>query len=114
MCDALERGARQSEKTAGVNSGPDFAGRCDALVQQTGMTCARLLNDAELPITDLGPALLEHFLIAELDDDVVGLVGLEVFWHYRFVALIGRRQKCTGVPAWAGSLSLHSKQQHGR
>ena len=39
----------------------------------------RLLNAAELPVTDLGPALLEHFLIAELDDDVVGLVGLEVF-----------------------------------
>jgi len=40
---------------------------------------SRLLDDAELPVTDLGPALLEHFLIAELDDDVVGLVGLEVF-----------------------------------
>lgn len=39
----------------------------------------RLLNDAELPVADLGPALLEHFLVAELDGDVVGLVGLEVF-----------------------------------
>ena len=39
----------------------------------------RLLDAAELPATDLGPALLEHFLIAELDDDVVGLAGMEVF-----------------------------------
>jgi len=39
----------------------------------------RLLEDAELPVADLGPALLENFLIAELDDDVVGLAGLEVF-----------------------------------
>ena len=39
----------------------------------------RLLNDAELPIDDLGPDLLESFLIAELDDVVVGLVGLEVY-----------------------------------
>ena len=39
----------------------------------------RLLDDAELPIDDLGPDLLERFLIAELDDEVVGLVGLEVY-----------------------------------
>lgn len=39
----------------------------------------RLLNDAELPVDDLGPGLLERFLIAELDDEVVGLVGLEVY-----------------------------------
>lgn len=39
----------------------------------------RLLSDAELPIDDLGPGLLERFLIAELDDEVVGLVGLEVY-----------------------------------
>ena len=39
----------------------------------------RLLNDAKLPVDDLGPGLLERFLIAELDDEVVGLVGLEVY-----------------------------------
>lgn len=39
----------------------------------------RLLSGAELPIDDLGPGLLERFLIAELDDEVVGLVGLEVY-----------------------------------
>jgi len=39
----------------------------------------RLLNDAELPTDDLGPDLLESFLIAELDDEVIGLVGLEVY-----------------------------------
>jgi len=38
---------------------------------------SKLLRDAGLPTDDLGPKLLEHFLIAELGDEIVGLVGLE-------------------------------------
>ena len=39
----------------------------------------KLLRDAGLPTDDLGPELLEHFLIAGLGDEVVGLVGLEIY-----------------------------------
>ena len=43
-----------------------------------------LLIDAGLPVEDLGPALLEGFLIAESEDceageSVIGAVGLQVF-----------------------------------
>jgi len=40
---------------------------------------SKLLGDAGLPTDDLGPELLEHFLIAELGDEIVGLVGLETY-----------------------------------
>jgi amino-acid N-acetyltransferase len=40
---------------------------------------SKLLGDAGLPTDDLGPKLLEHFLIAELGDEIVGLVGLETY-----------------------------------
>jgi amino-acid N-acetyltransferase len=39
----------------------------------------QLLAAAELPVDDLGPELLDGFLIAELDGLIVGLVGLQVF-----------------------------------
>jgi amino-acid N-acetyltransferase len=39
----------------------------------------QLLRDAELPVDDLGPEMLNHFLIAEQEDVIVGLVGLEVY-----------------------------------
>ena len=39
----------------------------------------KLLRDAGLPTDDLGPKLLEHFLIAELGGEIVGLVGLETY-----------------------------------
>ena len=44
----------------------------------------RLLIDAGLPVEDLGPALLEGFLIAESDEcesgeSIIGAVGLQVF-----------------------------------
>lgn len=38
-----------------------------------------LLQASGLPIEDLGPGKLDGFLIAEDDDVVVGLIGLEVF-----------------------------------
>lgn len=38
-----------------------------------------LLQASGLPIEDLGPERLDGFLIAEDDDVVVGLIGLEVF-----------------------------------
>ena len=40
---------------------------------------SKLLGDAGLPTDDLDPELLEHFLIAELGDEIVGLVGLETY-----------------------------------
>ena len=40
---------------------------------------SKLLRDAGLPTDDLGPKLLEHFLIAELGGEIVGLVGLETY-----------------------------------
>ena len=37
-----------------------------------------LLLASDLPVDDLGPARLDGFLIAEYDDAIVGLIGLEV------------------------------------
>jgi amino-acid N-acetyltransferase len=39
----------------------------------------KLLSDAGLPTDDIGPNLLENFLIAGLDAEIVGLVGLEIY-----------------------------------
>lgn len=38
----------------------------------------QLLNSAELPIDDLQPRMLEHFLLAESADEIVGLIGLQI------------------------------------
>jgi len=48
---------------------------------RTDDLCAvrQLLSAAGLPIDDVGPRLLQHFLIAELDDEIIGLVGLQVY-----------------------------------
>lgn len=39
----------------------------------------QLSSDADLPIDDVGPGMLQHFLTADLDDEIIGLVGLEVY-----------------------------------
>ena len=39
----------------------------------------QLLSSAELPIEDLQPAMLEHFLIAESAGAIVGLIGLQIY-----------------------------------
>ena len=39
----------------------------------------QLLNSADLPIDDLQPGMLEHFLIAESAGAIVGLIGLQVY-----------------------------------
>jgi amino-acid N-acetyltransferase len=39
----------------------------------------QLLSSAELPIEDLQPGMLEHFLIAESAGAVVGLIGLQIY-----------------------------------
>jgi len=38
-----------------------------------------LLFDAGLPVDDLGPEMLQNFLLAESDGLIVGLVGLQLF-----------------------------------
>jgi amino-acid N-acetyltransferase len=38
-----------------------------------------LLVDAGLPIDDLRPELLEHFLLAERDGEIVGIAGIEAY-----------------------------------
>jgi amino-acid N-acetyltransferase len=38
----------------------------------------QLLISAELPIDDLQPRMLEHFLLAESADEIVGLIGLQI------------------------------------
>jgi len=38
----------------------------------------QLLVDAGLPIDDISPELLEHFLLAERDGEIVGLAGIEM------------------------------------
>lgn len=38
----------------------------------------QLLLEAKLPVEDLGPAMLDGFLIAESGEDIVGLVGLQI------------------------------------
>lgn len=38
-----------------------------------------LLAEAGLPVDDLGPDRLDGFLVAEDGDDVVGLIGLQIF-----------------------------------
>lgn len=42
-------------------------------------TVGRLLAESGLPVEDLGVDRLDGFLVAEDGDDVVGLIGLEVF-----------------------------------
>ena len=39
----------------------------------------QLLVDAGLPIDDLRPELLEHFLLAERDGEIVGIAGIEMY-----------------------------------
>lgn len=39
----------------------------------------QLLQEAQLPVEDLGPAALDGFLIAESGNNIVGLVGLQIF-----------------------------------
>jgi len=39
----------------------------------------QLLSSAGLPIDDLQPGMLEHFLIAESAGEIVGLIGLQIF-----------------------------------
>lgn len=39
----------------------------------------QLLLAAGLPVEDLGPAMLDGFLIAESGDRIVGLVGLQIY-----------------------------------
>lgn len=42
-------------------------------------TVKRLLAESGLPTEDLGPGQLDGFLVAEDGDEIVGLIGLEVF-----------------------------------
>lgn len=39
----------------------------------------QLLQEAQLPVEDLGPATIDGFLIAESGEDMVGLIGLQIF-----------------------------------
>lgn len=59
----------------------------------------QLLSDADLPIDDVGPGMLQHFLIAELDDEIIGLVGLEVYDTKRLLRslVVARNSRNAGL-----------------
>ena len=42
-------------------------------------TISALLSESGLPVEDLGPDKLDGFLVAMDGDEIVGLIGLEVF-----------------------------------
>lgn len=59
----------------------------------------QLLSDADLPIDDVGPGMSQHFLIAELDDEIIGLVGLEVYDTKRLLRslVVARNSRNAGL-----------------